>query len=425
MRETLAKNVVLNVKQLNQFRTIKIQIDFLRPINKDESTKRRLLANVLSNSTEKFPSFKALNDREMELYGAEISAYTRSLLNFNDLGFSIEFADPGFLIGDTNQVQNNLELLREIIFEPNLKNEHEFDQTAFDVEKRNMMSNLEAVVDNQDLVSMLELSKLIHHANPDKLIPLFGDKTQLASLENAELLDYYRDVVKNDFVLINVVGNVDGSKFLDLFKSQFADVLLKQQRSDLKIKFENFDDLIENPAKKADHKEVNQSRLAIGYVSDKLEKGSSHIAPQAMNLIFGGDDQSQLFLQVREKNSLAYSVSSTYQPNNHLLSISAGLDASSMDQAISLINDQLQFMKDGKFTDDQIEHAKKVLFTRRAISSDSIQHYIMRSIWECVYPEAMLDEEEYKQELAKLDRKHIISVANNLHLIAEYKLIGE
>lgn len=425
MREILAKNVILNIKPINQFRTVKVQIDFLRPINKNESTKRRLLANVLSNSTSSYPSFKAINDREMELYGAEVNAYTRSLLNFNDLGFSIEFADPKFLIGKTKQTENNLDLLRDIIFQPNLKNDQEFDDTAFNVEKRNMDSNLDAVTDNQDLVSMLELSKLIHHNNPDKLIPIFGDKAQLEQLTNQELVEYYRQVIKDDFVLINVVGNVDPDDFTNLIKQKFSNDLLKQERNDLKIEFEDFSDLVKKPALAQDHKDVNQSRLSIGYVSEKLDKDVSHLAPQAMNLIFGGDDQSQLFLQVREKNSLAYSVSSSYQPNNRLMLISAGLDADSMGKALSLIRQQLDFMKQGKFTDAQIEHAKKVLLTRREVSSDNIQHHIMRSIWESVYPKAILDEESYKKELAKIDRQQLITVANNLHLIAEYKLIGE
>lgn len=425
MREVLAKNVILNVKQLKKFRTIKIQIDFLRPMNKDESTKRRLLANVLSNSTEKYPSFKALNDREMELYGAEVNAYTRSLLNFNDLGFSVEFADPSFLIDENEQVKNNLDLLGEIIFHPNLQTADTFDNTAFTVEKRNMMSNLEAVVDNQDLVSMLELSKLVHHNNPDRQMPIFGDKEQLEKLTNQELFAYYQDAIKNDLVLINVVGNVDPDSFANLIKTEFQQRLLSQTRNDLSIQFEKFDDLIKTPAYKADKKKVNQSRLAIAYATEKLDKEFSHLAPQAANLILGGDDQSQLFLQVREKNSLAYSVSSMYQPSNHLLTIQAGLDDDAIEKALSLIDQQIEFIKDDKFTDAQIEHAKKVLWTRREISSDNIQHYIMRNIWESVYPKAMLNEDQYRAELDRLDRKHIVAFAKGMHLIAQYQLIGE
>lgn len=66
MRKSIANNVVLNVNPIKKFRTIKIQIDFLRPLSKEETTKRRLLANVLSNSTKHYPTFKALNDRDLK-----------------------------------------------------------------------------------------------------------------------------------------------------------------------------------------------------------------------------------------------------------------------------------------------------------------------------------------------------------------------
>ncbi|KRK64901.1 hypothetical protein FC72_GL001751 [Companilactobacillus tucceti DSM 20183] len=148
MKQEIAKNVVLNIDPIKKFRTIKIQIDFLRPLNKEETTTRRLLANVLSNSTKSYPSFRALNDREMELYGSEINVYTRNLLNLNDLAFSIEFADPKFLLNGNDLLKENIDLLSKIIFDPNLKNDHEFSDESFDTEKRNLMSNLSSVDDN-------------------------------------------------------------------------------------------------------------------------------------------------------------------------------------------------------------------------------------------------------------------------------------
>lgn len=425
MRKTIANNVVLNVNPIKKFRTIKIQIDFLRPLSKEETTKRRLLANVLSNSTKHYPTFKALNDREMELYGSEINVYTRNLLNFNDLAFSIEFADPKFLIRDINQLEENLKLLSEIVFQPNLKNQGEFDDVSFDTEKRNLMSNLASVGDNQDLVSILGLTSLLYQNNPDRQVPIFGDIDQLKDLTNADLYKHYVDVIKNDAIVVNVVGDVDENEFEKIFmNSMFADNI-SGSRHDLKIKFDKFDQLVDAPAKKEEHKHLNQSRLALAYLTKKIDQDVSRLAPQAMNLILGGDDQSQLFLQVREKNSLAYSVSSTYQPINHLVTIQAGLDAKTIEQALDLINKQIDFIKNDKFSDDQIVHAQKVLDTRREISSDSIQHYIMRSIWETVYSKSLLTDEQFKQELNKMNRKHIVAVAKDMSAIAQYRLIGD
>ncbi|WP_338232096.1 EF-P 5-aminopentanol modification-associated protein YfmF [Companilactobacillus muriivasis] len=424
MRKTLAKNIFLNINPIKKFRTIKIQIDFLRPLKKEETTARRLLANVMSNSTKDYPSFRSINDREMELYGSEINVYTRNLLNFNDLAFSVEFADPNFLIDGKTQLKDNLDLLGEIIFKPNL-NGDKFDETAFETEKRNLLSNLMSIEDNQDLVSSLGIAKLIYRDNPDRQVPIFGTIDELKELNNQELLKIYQDVIKNDAVVINVVGNVDEEEFLAELNDSIFESKFQNDRNDLTVKFDRFNDLIAKPASQIDHKHLNQSRIALAYATEGVSKDFNRMAPQIMNLILGGDDQSQLFLQVREKNSLAYSVSSVYQPLSHLVMIQAGLDADSVDKALDLINQQINFIKQGKFTDAQVEHAQKVMLTQRKISSDTIQHYIMHSIWETVYPKTLLTDAQFQAELDNLDKKHIASVADHMHAIAQYQLIGD
>ena len=425
MRKTLAKNIFLNINPIKKFRTIKIQIDFLRPLKKEETTARRLLANVMSNSTKDYPSFRAINDREMELYGSEINVYTRNLLNFNDLAFSVEFADPNFLIDGKTQLKDKLDLLGEIIFKPNLTADNKFDETAFETEKRNLLSNLMSIEDNQDLVSSLGLARLIYRDNPDRQVPIFGTIDELKELTNQELLKTYQDVIQNDAVVINVVGNVDEEEFLAELNDSIFESKLQNDRNDLTVQFDRFNDLIAKPASQIDHKHLNQSRIALAYATEVVSKDFSRLAPQIMNLILGGDDQSQLFLQVREKNSLAYSVSSVYQPLSHLVMIQAGLDADSVDKALDLINQQINFIKQGKFTDAQVEHAQKVMLTQRKISSDTIQHYIMHSIWETVYPKTLLTDAQFQAELDNLDKKHIASVADHMHAIAQYQLIGD
>lgn len=424
MKKRLAKNIFLNINPIKKFRTIKIQIDFLRPLNKDEMTSRRLLANVLSNSTKDYPSFQAINDREMDLYGSEISVYTRNLLNFNDLAFSVEFADPAFLIDGKTQIKDNLDLLGEVIFKPNL-NGPVFNDEAFSTEKRNLMSNLLSIKDNQDLVSSLGLIKLIYRDDPNRQVPIFGSVEQLEKLNNDDLLKAYRDIIANDLVIINVVGNIDETEFLEYLNESIFAEKLKNDRNDLIISFSKFDDLIKNPANQIEHKHLNQSRIGLAYATEGVSKDFNRMAPQVMNLILGGDDQSQLFLQVREKNSLAYSVSSTYQPISHLVTIQAGLDASSIEEALALIDAQIAYIKNGKVTDEQIKHAQKVMLTRRKISTDSIQYYIMRSIWETIYPQTLLSNQQFEDELNNLDKKHVASVASHMHAIAQYQLIGD
>ena len=65
------------------------------------------------------------------------------------------------------------------------------------------------------------------------------------------------------------------------------------------------------------------------------------------------------------------------------------------------------------------------MLTRRKISTDSIQYYIMRSIWETIYPKTLLTNQQFEDELDSLDKKHVASVATHMHAIAQYQLIGD
>ncbi|WP_129044662.1 EF-P 5-aminopentanol modification-associated protein YfmF [Companilactobacillus metriopterae] len=424
MRKEIAKNVVLNIIPMQKFRTIKVQIDFLRPLLKDENAQRRLLANVLSNSTKKYPTFKKLNDREMELYGTEINVYTRGLINYNDLAISAEFADPQFLIGGDNLIKENLELLSEIILNLNIEN-NLFEKTAFDTEKSNLISNLLSIDDNQDLVSSLALNRLIYKNNVNKQLPIFGTVEQVENITNQGLLDYYKKVISEDTVVINVVGDVDEQEIINIFEDGKLAEFFQKERPTLDLKFDNFDELKETPAIQKEHKKLNQSRIAEAFTTEKISEDISFLAPQIMNLILGGDDQSQLFQEVREKNSLAYSVSSSYQPISRLVTIHAGLDANSLNKTVELISDQIDYIKNGNVSADQIEHAKKVMSTRRLIGSDSIQHYINRSIWDIIYPQSLLDDEKFRVELEKVDVAQVAEVASSMKVIAQYQLIGD
>ncbi|WP_099974430.1 EF-P 5-aminopentanol modification-associated protein YfmF [Lactobacillus terrae] len=424
MRKEIAKNVVLNIIPMKKFRTIKVQIDFLRPLLKDENAQRRLLANVLSNSTKKYPTFKKLNDREMELYGTEINVYTRGLINYNDLAISAEFADPQFLIGGDNLIKENLELLSEIIINLNIENDL-FEKTAFDTEKSNLISNLLSIDDNQDLVSSLALNRLIYKNNVNKQLPIFGTVEQVENITNQGLLDYYKKVISEDTVVINVVGDVDEQEIINIFEDGQLAEFFQKERPTLDLKFDNFDELKETPAIQKEHKKLNQSRIAEAFTTEKISEDISFLAPQIMNLILGGDDQSQLFQEVREKNSLAYSVSSSYQPISRLVTIHAGLDANSLNKTVELISDQIDYIKNGNVSADQIEHAKKVMSTRRLIGSDSIQHYINRSIWDIIYPQSLLDDEKFRVELEKVDVAQVAEVASSMKVIAQYQLIGD
>jgi len=76
--------------------------------------------------------------------------------------------------------------------------------------------------------------------------------------------------------------------------------------------------------------------------------------------ILGGSSNSRLFTNVREKNSLCYTVNSISNTPNSMLMIYAGIDASNYDKALKLIKKEIKLKN---ITNEELENSKKELIS--------------------------------------------------------------
>ena len=70
-----------------------------------------------------------------------------------------------------------------------------------------------------------------------------------------------------------------------------------------------------------------------------------------------------MFQNVREKHSLAYTIRSSYIRQKGNIYIKAGIEIEKEEQAIKLIKEQLESMKNGDFTSKDVEDAKKYVLS--------------------------------------------------------------
>lgn len=78
-----------------------------------------------------------------------------------------------------------------------------------------------------------------------------------------------------------------------------------------------------------------------------------------LNAVYGGTTTSKLFLNVRERLSLCYYASSGLMKYKDVMLVSSGVEFSKVGQAQDEILAQLQACKDGGFTDDELEWARR------------------------------------------------------------------
>ena len=84
---------------------------------------------------------------------------------------------------------------------------------------------------------------------------------------------------------------------------------------------------------------MNQSKLVMGYNMNDLTPYEAEYALQIYLYILGLGPDSKLFTNVREKESLCYTIASTAKYAGSFMMISAGIDASTFDKTVEYEKD--------------------------------------------------------------------------------------
>ena len=104
--------------------------------------------------------------------------------------------------------------------------------------------------------------------------------------------------------------------------------------------------------------DVTQGKLAMGFRTGGITEGSpDYPALLVLNALYGGSANSRLFLTVREKLSLCYYASSMLDKLKGLMVVSSGVEFQDFDRAQEAILAQLDELRAGRFTQEELNAA--------------------------------------------------------------------
>lgn len=139
------------------------------------------------------------------------------------------------------------------------------------------------------------------------------------------------------------------------------------------------------------------------------------------NSILGGSANSKLFQNVREKASLAYTASSSYYRLKNNIFINCGIEIENYEKALEIIKKQIEDMKNGDFTDEEIENAKKGIIA--AIKTiDDEQDTEITYFFGQELSNVKNSLEEYIKKIQSVNRESILNIANKVSINTIYFL---
>ncbi|MGF3102626.1 EF-P 5-aminopentanol modification-associated protein YfmF [Rossellomorea sp. DUT-2] len=406
----------LHIVQTDKYKTNSLILKMKAPLDQESVTLRGLLPHVMQSSTKTYPSTTELRSYLDELYGANFFTDLGKKGEYHVVSMSVEIANEKFLRDSEPLLQKGIEFLADVLQNPHIEN-NEFDKKTVEKEKRNQKVRIQAVYDdkmryaNSRLVEeMCKGERFALHVN--------GISEEVESITAKSLYEYYQKVMNEDQFDLYVIGDVDVAEVENL-----CDQLLQlNERTPLEVDSSKVEQKErENVVK--EKQDVKQGKLNMGYRTHTQYGDDDYFALQVFNGIFGGFSHSKLFINVREKASLAYYAASRLESHKGLLMVMSGIEFEKYDQAVGIINDQLQAMKDGDFTDGEIEQTKAVIRNQLLETIDT-----SRGLVEVLYHNAVAHEEidlkHWLDEIEKTTKEDIVKAANKVELDTIYFLTG-
>lgn len=339
----------------DKFKTVRMEIIFSREVNKEEMPFFTFLSDILTDSSLHFPRRKDIAIRLEELYKTTLYGITNKVGNLFTITFVTEFIAPEY-INDKNYLNDVLSFPFELINNPNIKN-NEFEITNFNIIKKRMKEEIESIKENADKLAIINALTKMDKDSPSSFRVL-GTLEQLDSITPANLYEYYLELFNHSNCDIFVIGNLEMNSAVDIIKNSYKNKVIKLYKPELAV---------DNTSRKKSQmvKEKSnfvQSSLVMIYNINNLEKNLKDSAFHVFNYILGsGGLTSKLYKNLRTDNSLCYGVRSLYLKYDSLLVIQVSLDNKNVSLAEKLIQKSVNEMITGKYTEENIEDAKKNL----------------------------------------------------------------
>ena len=250
------------------------------------------------------------------------------------------------------------------------------------------------------------------------LIYRLGDKEQVAAITPHSLYRHYRNILRTSPIEIFYVGSAETWQVAQMLMPLLGKLDRSVAQLPPQTAFQSCEkqDVVETM-------DVSQGKLCMGFVSPITNRDKEFAAMQIMNTILGAGMTSKLFVNVREKMSLCYSIGSGYYGTKGIVIVSAGIDFDKEQLTRDEVMRQIDACREGAITEQELKAAKEAILSSLRATHDSpgsIEGY---------YATAALSglgmtPADYMQKVEAVTLEDVVSCAKQLTLHTTYFLKG-
>lgn len=391
--------------ETKKFKTNVYALYLTIPLTKENVTYNALIPTVLKRGCEKYNNQLEISKKLEEMYDATFGIGITKVGNNEVLKFYLESLNNNYLPNNEDLSKTSIEMLLNIVMNPYLVN-GKFDDDYVEQEKENLKKVIESRKDNKDTYATNRLLEEMFKEEPYGLYK-FGNIDEIDNITSKKLYEKYKELIKNSEKYLYIVGDVENLN-IESYNIDEKEITISKE---FPVKISEKENIVK------EQMDVTQGKLVIGLNTPNNKQEVIAL----YNTILGKGANSKLFLNVREKEGLAYSAGSTYLKRNNAIIISTGIEVSKYNKAIEVIKNQLKDMEDGNITEKEMKDAKQFINAGLNLINESSENMIEYRFDKDLYNEE-IDIEKYRKEIEEIKKEDIVKVAKQIKIDTIYFL---
>lgn len=416
-RREIAPGVYFSTVKDNRFKTMKITAVAMVPLTTENVAAYALLSQVLTRSCKAYPDFTELSRKLSSLYGATLTGNVQKIGEMQALSFSVSGIDDRYALTGESISEELSELLCKVLFDPLVEN-NAFLQNEVEQERRQLIEMADSELGDKRVYANNKLIELMCKDEPFGLRK-YGSK-ELINTVSCEALYYaWKTLLSTAVFEIFYVGESSSATAESVFTEKFSDI-----ERNACIVSTSIINRAEKISEYTDNMEVSQAKLLMGYRTNCSSLDDDIIPMRLMCTILGGSAHSKFFTNVREKQSLCYYCVSRLIRVKGVMVVESGVEFENIEKARNAMEAELDAIRNGDVSDDEINFAKLAVANSFVSICDSVggntEWYVSQ-----LGDKNFMSVEEAVAAFDAVTKEQIVDAANKLTLDTVYVLRGE
>lgn len=416
IKTEIKNGVDLHTIKTSKFKTNLIAVMLTNKITKENATKNALLSLILRRGTANIKTQDEISKKLENMYGANFDCGIDKIGDNQVLKFYLESLNNEYLPVEEDNLKESIEILLDIVCNP-LVEENKFKQEYFEAEKEKLKQIIEAKKDNKGMYAFNRCIEEMYKNSPYGIYK-FGNIEELEKITNEELYKYYMEFIQKCKIDIYISGKISEEAKKYIVNNNNILKLKERKPEYIENSLENITEVKEKVIEES--AEITQGKLVIGMNVETNGENSKNIA-LIYNAILGGTATSKLFQNVREKASLAYTASSNYIRQKNSIFIRCGIEIENYEKALKIIKEQIEDMKQGNFTEEELENTKQYIISAIEAIEDEQDTQIAYSFSHEI-SKTSDSINEYKKGVEFVTKQQVIDLANTIKINTIYFL---